>query len=793
VATLRIADSVGRVLGDRYRLTRPLGTGASAYVYVADDVTLRRRVAVKVLHPGLADDEGFLRRFRAEARAVAALHHPHILRVYDWGEDDGSPYLVTDLLEGGSLRALLDRGHLLSPAQATAVGLGAAQALAHAHRRGLVHRDIKPANLLFDDEGRVCVADFGLARALAESTVTEPSGAVVGTARYAAPEQVRGRMLDARADVYSLALVLVEATTGSVPFASDTILATLMGRLEEPLRMPGGNGPLAAVIEAAGAIDPDDRVDAAGLASALEALGRRLPPASPLPLPDLPSMDEIERDVDPTQLRGASRPRRSREDPAPATLLLDRAGLGPAAPAGGLAVPPAGGLAAPPAGGDTPSRRAAWMPPPPPPMPLGPLYGTDDGGDRDQPGEDPSATAGREVGADVIARERPVRADPASGATDTDTDTDAASGGSADTDTDEEGDEDAAEYDDDEQYDEIEGDEERYDEEDYDEEDYDEAQYDEDEYDDDDQGDEDDDGRAPRPWRPVVLAVVLVLLVVAAGVSGWVLTHQPAALATVPSLRGETEAQASAQLQQRHLVLTVVSRSYDATAPAGTVTGQTPSGGRVRQHQDVAVTLSLGPQPVKVPTRLAGVSQAEATKLIDAVGLELGKVTSKASLTIARGDVVSSSPPSGTLLPGQVVDIVISSGKPHVTVPALPAAATKSFAVAAAVLRAAHLAPSEQLDYSNTVAAGSVILIRPAAKADLVYGSMITVEVSKGPHLVTVPTVAGDTVAGADQTLGDYGLDVTGVTGNPSGTVSGTNPGPGRTVLYGSAVQILTG
>ncbi len=224
MATSRIADSVGRVLGDRYRLTRPLGVGASAHVFVAEDVNLRRRVAIKILHAGLAADGPFRRRFQAEARVAAGLRHPNILRVYDWGYDDGAPYLVMELLEGGSLRALLDRGYLLSPAQAAHVGADVARALDYAHRHGLVHRDIKPANLIFDDEGRITVADFGLARALAEASWTEPTGAVVGTARYAAPEAVRGESLDSRADVYALALVLIEATTGSVPFAADTTL-----------------------------------------------------------------------------------------------------------------------------------------------------------------------------------------------------------------------------------------------------------------------------------------------------------------------------------------------------------------------------------------------------------------------------------------------------------------------------------------------------------------------------------------------------------------------------------------
>ncbi|MGH9127370.1 MAG: protein kinase domain-containing protein, partial [Acidimicrobiales bacterium] len=245
MAPSRIVEHVGRVLGDRYRLTRPLGTGASAHVYVAEDVTLRRRVAVKLLHPALAGDEAFLRRFRAEAQVVAALRHSNIVRVYDWGEADGSPYLVMELLEGGSLRSLLDRGQLLSPSQAAKVGADVARALDYAHRRGLVHRDVKPANLLFDDEGQVSVADFGLARALAEASWTEPAGAVLGTARYAAPEQISGGgLLDGKADVYSLALVLVEAVTGTVPFAADTTIGTLMGRVNKDLPVPQELGPL---------------------------------------------------------------------------------------------------------------------------------------------------------------------------------------------------------------------------------------------------------------------------------------------------------------------------------------------------------------------------------------------------------------------------------------------------------------------------------------------------------------------------------------------------------------------
>ena len=202
----RMTDQIGRVLSGRYRLIAPIGTGASAQVFLADDVRLRRRVAVKVLHAALAEDDAFLRRFRAEAQAAAALNHPNIVAIYDWGDDDGAPYIVTEYLSGGSLRALLDRGVRLTPSQALVVGLETTRALDYAHRRGFVHRDIKPGNLLFGEDGRLRIADFGLARALAEAAWTEPQGAVLGTARYSSPEQAQGQPVDGKADVYSLGL-----------------------------------------------------------------------------------------------------------------------------------------------------------------------------------------------------------------------------------------------------------------------------------------------------------------------------------------------------------------------------------------------------------------------------------------------------------------------------------------------------------------------------------------------------------------------------------------------------------
>lgn len=300
MAISRLVDRVGQVLGGRYRLIAPIGTGASASVYLADDVTLRRRVAVKILHDALADDAAFLKRFHAEARAAAALNHPHIMAVYDWGQGD-VPYLVTEYLGGGSLRSMLDLGRQLSSAQTLLVGIEAARGLEYAHRRGFVHRDIKPANLLFDEDARLRIADFGLARALAEAAWTEPMGAVLGTARYASPEQALGASLDGKSDVYSLALTLIEAATGDVPFATDTTLGTLMARVERPVPVPASLGSLRVALEAAGRPDPVNRPDAAEFAALLMDAAKDLDRPEPLPLAGAMSNDTIVLDDrDPT-------------------------------------------------------------------------------------------------------------------------------------------------------------------------------------------------------------------------------------------------------------------------------------------------------------------------------------------------------------------------------------------------------------------------------------------------------------------------------------------------------------
>jgi eukaryotic-like serine/threonine-protein kinase len=299
-------DHIGRVLGGRYRLVALIGIGSSGEVYLADDTQLRRQVAVKVLHRHLADDEVFLRRFRAEAQVAAGLTHQHIVSVFDWGEDE-VPYIVTEYLSGGSLRSMLDVKGAITPSQALLIGLEASRGLDFAHRRGVVQRDIKPANILFDGDGHVRIADFGLAKALAEASATEPSGQMVGTVRYASPEQAQGKRVEPASDVYSLGLVLIEAVTGELPFDADTPIATLMARVDTEVALDGALGALRGPIGRACAVDPAQRPDAGELSVALMAAAENMPRPEPLPLVGAIAFDPIAAsNRDKTMLAGAT-------------------------------------------------------------------------------------------------------------------------------------------------------------------------------------------------------------------------------------------------------------------------------------------------------------------------------------------------------------------------------------------------------------------------------------------------------------------------------------------------------
>jgi serine/threonine protein kinase len=197
-----MADLIGQQLG-QYEITALLGEGGMAVVYRARQTTVKRDVAIKVIKHGLVDKGDFVRRFEREAQTVASLSHPFILKVFDYGQQGDSVYLVMELLTGGSLAGLIRRGPL-SLDMTSRMFDQVASALDYAHRRGIIHRDLKPQNVLLDDEGNAHLTDFGIAKILSETTALTQSGMAMGTPSYMPPEQWQGRALDARADVYAL-------------------------------------------------------------------------------------------------------------------------------------------------------------------------------------------------------------------------------------------------------------------------------------------------------------------------------------------------------------------------------------------------------------------------------------------------------------------------------------------------------------------------------------------------------------------------------------------------------------
>ena len=259
------------ILAERYELEEQLGAGGMASVYRGTDRLLDRTVAVKVLDRALGRDPEFVERFRREARAAAGLSHPGTVAVYDTGEDDGRRFIVMELVEGETLADLLARDAPLEPDRAALLAAEILDALSAAHDRGLVHRDVKPGNVLLTPEGEPKVTDFGIARAATSETLTMGSK-VLGTAAYLAPEQARGRRVDARCDLYAMGCVLYEMLAGAPPFRGKSVISVATKHLhEEPPPLPGSVPPaIAAVVMRALRKDPDDRFpDARAMAGSL--------------------------------------------------------------------------------------------------------------------------------------------------------------------------------------------------------------------------------------------------------------------------------------------------------------------------------------------------------------------------------------------------------------------------------------------------------------------------------------------------------------------------------------------
>ena len=303
------------VYGDRYELRQLVATGGMAEVFLAHDRLLDRPVAVKRLYSEFAADDSFVERFEREAKAVAKLNHPNIVSVYDWGVEGDTQYLVMEYVKGRTLAEILHAEGRLHPDRAADIAIDVAAALTLAHRAGMVHKDIKAGNIMITDDGRVQVLDFGIARAMegSDESLTE-SGTVMGTATYFSPEQAQGLQVGPRGDLYSLGVVLYEATVGRPPFTGKTPVAIAYKHVRDAPPAPTGVAPdVPAEIEAITlkllAKDPDDRYPTAEdlradlrrfreghrMGSVAEPVPAPIPDPTPAPKPEIPDYEESPR------------------------------------------------------------------------------------------------------------------------------------------------------------------------------------------------------------------------------------------------------------------------------------------------------------------------------------------------------------------------------------------------------------------------------------------------------------------------------------------------------------------
>ncbi len=279
----------GITLGGRYKLTDRIAIGGMGEVWRARDQVLGRLVAIKILKEEYTGDPGFLQRFRVEARHTALLNHNGIASVFDYGEEEGSAYLVMELVPGQPLSTIIERERVLSPDRTLSIISQTAKALAAAHVQGLVHRDVKPGNILILPDGRVKITDFGIAR-IADQVPLTATGQVMGTAQYLAPEQATGQQATGSSDIYALGVIGYELLAGRRPFTGESQIAIALAQVNDtPPPLPESIPlPVRSLVMSMLAKDPSDRPsDAEALAVAADAIRAGNPETAALAVPGM--------------------------------------------------------------------------------------------------------------------------------------------------------------------------------------------------------------------------------------------------------------------------------------------------------------------------------------------------------------------------------------------------------------------------------------------------------------------------------------------------------------------------
>lgn len=658
---------IDRVVDGRYRVEAEIARGGMATVYRARDLRLDRPVALKVMRTDLAHDEAFVRRFQQEARAAARLSHPHIVSVYDQGEDGELVFLAMELVDGPTLRDVIEHRTPASARQALTLMVPVVEALAEAHRRGLVHRDVKPENVLID-QGRhsgIKVVDFGLARAISAAG-QHTSEALWGTAAYLAPEQVERGRADPRTDVYAVGLLLFELLTGRKAFPGEDSLQVAYDHVHRGLPdlrplAPTAPAAVLSLVHRAAATDPDDRPrDASELLEQMRELLREVP-------------DEALDAVPPT-------PHGAEDDDPDRTRAIDTRGGRPAGdptqvvPTGASShtrqLPVAGG-----AGGTGHYAR----------------------------------TTGNTVPRSPRRRTAPRQAAPP---------------------------------------------------------------------------------RRRGGFGRWLLAFLFLALLAGGGYGFWWLTQGPGVHSTMPTVVALTEADARTALDARQLDADV-SYEHSEDVPDGiVVSADREPGTSLRHGTDVALVVSQGPERYAVPP-LAGLTLESAQAALTSANLALGEHTREHDEVEPEGRVLSSDPEAGEPLPPDgEVSLVISAGPAPVEVPDVTGRtqqeATQELVEAGLTVT---VDPGRVTD--SDVPEGSVLSQSPST-GTLSRGGTVTLVISDGPEMVTVPQVVGRQFNAVEQQLTEMGLVVVreDIRGGFFGSVRSQSIDPDQQVPVGTEIVL---
>lgn len=742
----------GRVIAERFRIANVISAGANTIIADAFDAETSLPVTVKVVQPNLAADEEFRRMFAQVAERSAAITHPNVATIVDWGpvELDGRPtvFWVVEYLSGGSLRDLGDRGRLLEPSQALVVGLEACRALDAAHQHGLVHTELTPSKLVFGDDRRLRVVDFGMARLLGARAWSDPAHVPTYVARYASPEQALGKPIDSTTDIYALSLCLIEAVTGSVPFAADSTTATLAARVGKLMPVSADLGSLAAVLERAGRPEAADRYSATEFGRALVDAAAKLPRPVPIPIVAAGLFDtsEMRRPTDPTG--GIQRP----ETPAEPVV--------PVAPVEPVEqVVPVEQVA--PVEQDDPVEQDG---------PVDPVAAATAAvvvvAAADDPVESPLIVMSDppvEVPPPphVDTEQMPIEATPAGAVTATLTATLPAPtpfpyGEEAI--AEQEGEDDSGSI--------------LYDEE-----------------------------RRPRRWGKILLILLLLLIGIGAvSYAAYLLLRTKSY--EVPDLVGVPEAVARNEVAGNGWEIETVHERSDVQRSVGDVIATDPlAGERLDEGESITFVISDGPLLRTLP-ELEGLPLDEAQAELEELELDWIVASAEFDEEVPSNFVISwrvqndaSLEVGGQVLPGTVVVLTPSMGPEPRAVPSL---INLTFDEASAELAARRLRIDRTDDvFSDQFEPGRILSQTPAPESVVERESIVTVTVSKGPDVVAFPDVVGMTYAEGETLLIDSGFTIGRVLGTTEGTIlsariDGNPVGPGDIYRRGTAVDLVS-